>query len=67
MPAFRAFVPELIERLQDVGDRYLEEFDEHKAFVYLIAELFENTKAGSFITGSDKLIAFKRHIGRSRA
>ncbi|MEM3433434.1 MAG: AIPR family protein [Candidatus Hadarchaeum sp.] len=47
-PVFSDLVPQVIDRLQDVTDRYLDEFDEHSAFVYLIAELFETTAEDHF-------------------
>lgn len=49
IPAFARFAPEVVNRLQRVADAYLEEFDEHQAFDYMIAELFETTDEERFI------------------
>ena len=48
IPVFADFVPEIVDRLQAVTDKYLEEFNEHQAFVYLVAELFETTDEDRF-------------------
>jgi hypothetical protein len=45
---FTKSLPEIIDRLQAVSETYLESYDEHKAFIYLIAELFETTSEGRF-------------------
>ncbi len=42
-------VAEIVEKLQRVGDAYLREFDEHKAFDYLTAEAFETTSEEGFV------------------
>lgn len=47
-PAFSQFSVEFVESLQRTAETYLEEFDEHKAFDYLIAELFATTNAANF-------------------
>jgi len=46
-PSFGKFVVDFSERLQRVAETYLEKFDEHHAFDYLIAELFATTGNGS--------------------
>jgi hypothetical protein len=48
LPAFTDFILELTDRLQRVTDAYLDDFDEHQAFVYLVAELFETTDESRF-------------------
>ena len=45
---FTRCLPEMIDRLQAASDTYLESYDEHKAFVFLIAELFETTREENF-------------------
>jgi len=47
-PGFKDFVPELQDRLQRMTDLFLEEFDEHTAFDYLVADLFETTNDERF-------------------
>jgi hypothetical protein len=42
-------VPEILDRLQRVTDTYLEDFNVHRAFVYLVAELFETTNEEQFV------------------
>lgn len=42
-PDFASFIPDFSNRLQQISDTYLDSFNEEKAFVYLIAELFETT------------------------
>lgn len=48
-PKFGHFLPEISDRLQSVADTYLETFDEHAAFSYLVAELYETTDEEHFI------------------
>ena len=43
------FLPQFFDRIQKSADAYLEDFDEHRAFTYLIAELFETTSENSFV------------------
>jgi hypothetical protein len=45
---FSQFAVELTDSLQRAAETYLEEFDEHHAFDYLIAELFATTRQGDF-------------------
>lgn len=45
---FTRSLPEIIDRLQAASETYLESYDEHKAFVFLIAELFETTLEDKF-------------------
>lgn len=45
---YQSFIPEFNDRLQAVSDEYLEEYNPHAGFAYLIAELFENTSPDSF-------------------
>ena len=47
-PAYSDFLPEIVDKLQSVADTYLESYNEHSAFVYLVAELFETTFADKF-------------------
>ena len=47
-PTFPQFFTEFVDNLQRAADTYLEEFNEHHAFNYLVAELFATTKAGHF-------------------
>ncbi len=47
--AFLHFIPEAMDLLQRVADTYLESFDEHAAFVHLIAELYETTDEEKFV------------------
>ena len=42
-------LPEILDKLQTVSDVYLEEYNEHAAFDYMIAELFETTHEDVFI------------------
>ena len=45
---YQGFLAQVLDALEDAGDRYLEEFNLHFAFDYWIAELFETTDEGSF-------------------
>lgn len=45
---FSHFLPAVSDKLQRAADTYLESFNEHLAFVYLIAELYETTHEGRF-------------------
>jgi hypothetical protein len=47
-PDFSAFLPEMIDKIQQVSNIYLESYNEHEAFVYLVAELFETTSEDRF-------------------
>ncbi len=47
-PNFTQFLPEVSDKLQTVVDAYLENYNEHYAFDYLIAELFETTQPDKF-------------------
>ncbi len=47
-PGYPLFAVELTDGLQRAADTYLEEFDEHHAFNYLIAELFATTNQAHF-------------------
>jgi hypothetical protein len=47
-PVFSQFAVELTDGLQRTAETYLEEFDEHHAFDYLIAELLATTNPGHF-------------------
>jgi len=47
-PSFKDFAIELLDRLNGVTDRYLDDYDPHTAFDYLVAELFETTVPGRF-------------------
>ena len=47
-PQFAHFLPEVSDKLQRAADTYLESFNEHQAFTYLIAELFETTAEDRF-------------------
>lgn len=49
-----AVVPEILDRLENASNEYLENYDIHKAFVYLIAELFETTNEESFVFSDGK-------------
>jgi len=49
VPAYPQFSIELLENLQRTAETYLEEFDEHHAFDYLIAELFATTNPAHFM------------------
>ena len=46
---YNDFLPQFFDRIQKSADAYLENFDEHRAFTYLIAELFETTSENSFV------------------
>ncbi|MCH7931345.1 MAG: AIPR family protein [Proteobacteria bacterium] len=48
-PIFSDFLTDITNRLQAVSDSYLENFDEHAAFDYLIAELYETTNPSKFV------------------
>jgi len=43
-----AFVPEFSDRLEVITDLYLDDFNEHTAFTYLIADIFETTDGTHF-------------------
>jgi len=45
---FAHFLPEVSDQLRTISDTYLEAYDEHQAFDYLVAELFETTHDDSF-------------------
>jgi hypothetical protein len=45
---FTRCLPEITDRLQAASETYLESYDEHKAFIYLVAELFETTSEDRF-------------------
>jgi hypothetical protein len=47
-PAFSQFSVEFSESLQRAAETYLEEFNEHQAFNYLVAELFATTNPEHF-------------------
>jgi hypothetical protein len=47
-PQFAHFLPEVTDLLQRAADTYLESFNEHQAFTYLIAELYETTAEDRF-------------------
>ena len=47
-PQFAHFLPEVTDKLQRAADTYLETFNEHQAFTYLIAELYETTAEDRF-------------------
>jgi hypothetical protein len=49
VPAFSQFLIEFLENIQRAAETYLEEFNEHHAFDYLIAELFATTNPAHFI------------------
>jgi len=46
--SFEGFVPEALDALSNTSERYFQEFNIHKAFVYWIAELFETTESDRF-------------------
>jgi hypothetical protein len=46
---FPKFVAEASEKLQRIADTYLRDFNEHDAFDYLVAELFETTHEDHFV------------------
>lgn len=48
-PEFSHFITEIWDRLQQVTEAYLESDNEHQAFVYLIAELYETTSEDRFV------------------
>ena len=48
IPAFSEFSIEFLQNLQRAAETYLEEFNEHHAFDYLIAELFATTNSAHF-------------------
>ena len=50
VPSFAHFLPEFIKELDRVSDAYLDVYDEHKAFIYMVAELFETTEEGFFFS-----------------
>jgi hypothetical protein len=45
---FKTFVPEFLDRLESITDDYLDDFNEHLAFDYLVAELFDSTNPEQF-------------------
>ena len=47
-PQFTHFLPEITDKLQRAADSYLKSFNEHQAFTYLIAELYESTGEDRF-------------------
>jgi hypothetical protein len=49
VPPYSQFSAELADALQRCADTYLDEFDEHHAFDYLVAELFATTNAPQFV------------------
>jgi len=48
LPDFRRFFPEVVTRLQECTDVYLDEFNEHAAFDYMTAEIFATTDEDQF-------------------
>lgn len=46
--AYKNFIPEFLDRIQNTIENYLDDEDIHKAFVYLIADLFETTNEDRF-------------------
>jgi len=46
---FAHFLPEVSDKIQAVADTYLDSYNEHFAFGYLIAELFETTQEDKFL------------------
>jgi hypothetical protein len=47
-PDYSHFLPEILDGLRRVADTYLEQYNEHQAFVYFIAELYETTDEERF-------------------
>ena len=47
-PNFNNFIIEISDKLQQVTDTYLESYNEHNAFVYMIAELYRTTDPDKF-------------------
>ncbi len=48
-PTFSNFLPEISDRIQTTVDAYLETYNEHHAFSYLVAELYETTDEQFFV------------------
>jgi hypothetical protein len=48
-PDFSHVIPEIADSFQRIVDTYLDKYDEHDAFSYLIAELFETTDEDRFV------------------
>jgi hypothetical protein len=46
---FTHFLPEISDRIQQAAETYLESFNEHQAFSYVIAELYETTQEDRFV------------------
>jgi len=46
--SYNKFLPEIYDRLQEMADKYLDTFNEHQAFNYLVAEIFETTHEDKF-------------------
>jgi len=49
VPSFGHFLPEVIHELEKVSDIYLDSYNEHLAFVYMVAQLFETTNEENFV------------------
>ena len=49
VPRFAHFLPEISDKLQYVADTYLESYNVHYAFDYLVAELYETTSEDKFV------------------
>lgn len=48
-PIFAHFIPEVSDKLQNAADTYMESYNDHEAFVYMVAELYETTHPDKFI------------------
>ncbi len=46
---YENFLPQFFDCLENISNEYLDIFNEHKAFVYFVGELFETIEEGKFV------------------